>query len=241
VTRRANPFDPYGGQDPREIPAYTPVQAAHYLWVPEATLRSWIGGRSAPAGHTRRRAAPVVSPADPHDGLLSFVNLLELHVLSAIRRHHGVEMKRVRAAIDYLAERYGHRHPLIDEKMETDGKDLFIAKLGQFENVSCSGQLAMRELLDVHLKRIEWNEKGLAVRLFPFTRQRGDLADAPRFLAIDPRVAFGRPVIVGSRVPTSEIVERFRAGESRETLMAEYGRSAEEIEEALRIEFRTAA
>lgn len=241
VNRRSKSFDPYNGQDPREVPAYTAAQAAHYLWLPEATLRSWTRGREYPSGHERRFSQPVVQPADAKTGLLSFVNLLELHVLRAIRRQHGVDMRRVRTAIDYLAEHYGHRHPLIDEKMETDGSHLFIEKLGRLENISKHGQLAMRELMDVHLKRIEWNKKGVAVRLFPFTRLKGDLAVAPRFVAIDPRVAFGRPVINGTRIPTAEIIERFTAGESQESLVHEYGRSAEEIEEAIRCEFRSAA
>lgn len=240
MNRRSKTFDPYSGQDPREIPAYTAAQAAHYLWLPEATLRSWTRGRQYPSGRARRFSQPVVQPADSDTGLLSFVNLLELHVLSAIRRQHGVDMRRVRKAIDYLADRYGHRHPLIDEKMETDGSDLFIQKLGQLENISKDGQLAIRELMELHLKRIEWDERGVAIRLFPFTRPKAHPANAPRFVAIDPRVAFGRPVLEGTRIPTAEIMERFTAGESQESLVQEYGRPAEEIEEAIRCEFRAA-
>ena len=142
---RSKSFDPYNGKDPRDIPAYTAAQAAHYQWVPEGTLRTWTRGREYPSG--KGYSAPVVSPADPAGGILSFVNLLELHVLSAIRRHHGVDMRRVRHAVSYLAERYGHKHPLIDEKMETDGSHLFIQKLGQLENISENGQLAMRAVL----------------------------------------------------------------------------------------------
>ncbi|OFW39422.1 MAG: hypothetical protein A3J29_20655 [Acidobacteria bacterium RIFCSPLOWO2_12_FULL_67_14b] len=239
MNRRPKAFDPYSGKDPREIPAYTPAQAAHYLWVPEGTLRKWTRGREDSSG--KGFSAPVVAPADPDGGLLSFVNLLELHVLSAIRRRHGVDMRRVRRAINYLAERYGHKHPLIDEKMETDGSHLFIEKLGQLENISENGQLAMRAVLDVHLKRIEWNNRGIPVRMFPFTRAGGNLSSAPKSIAIDPRVAFGRPVIAGSRVPTAEIAERFTAGDSHETLVRDYGLRPQDIDEAIRCELRKTA
>ena len=61
-------------------------------------------------------------------------------------------------------------------------------------------------------------------------------------VVIDPRIAFGQPVIAGTGIRTSIIAERFEAGESIEELVAEYGRTAREIEEAIRSEFpRTAA
>lgn len=44
-----------------------------------------------------------------------------------------------------------------------------------------------------------------------------------------------------SRVPTSEIAERFQAGESPSELAEDFGRTEEEIWEAIRCEFPTAA
>lgn len=83
----------------------------------------------------------------------------------------------------------------------------------------------------------------VAVRLFPFTRGRdvGTTLESPRLIAIDPAVAFGRPVIAGSRVPTSEIAERFQAGESPNEIAKDFGRTQEETLEALRCEFPAAA
>ena len=48
-------------------------------------------------------------------------------------------------------------------------------------------------------------------------------------------------VIAGSRVPTSEIAERFQAGESPGELAEDFGRTEDEIWEAIRCEFPTAA
>jgi uncharacterized protein (DUF433 family) len=62
------------------------------------------------------------------------------------------------------------------------------------------------------------------------------MANEPRIIAIDPQVAFGRPVITGSRIPTAEIAERFKAGESLKDLSSDFRRSIEEIEEAVRVE-----
>jgi len=55
-------------------------------------------------------------------------------------------------------------------------------------------------------------------------------------VAIDPAVALGRPVIAGSRVPTVEIFERFIGGESPDEIAADFGRTLEEVHEAIRCE-----
>jgi uncharacterized protein (DUF433 family) len=111
---------------------------------------------------------------------------------------------------------------------------LFINKFGQLINVTQSGQIALRELLKAHLHRVEHDRAGTAARLYPFTRKR-DLLE-PRVVVIDPHVSYGRPVLVGTGIPTAVIAERYKAGESIDDLAEDYGRSRTEIEEAIRCE-----
>ena len=238
MAKHGERWDLYGGRDPREIPIYSTVEAAHYLRIPENTIRNWVLGHSYQTSGGPQRSKPLVPPADPRGHMLSFVNMLELHVLGAIRRQHQVDMKRVRSAVEFLQKRFGSKHPLVDEVMDTDGKSLFVTKYGTLINASQEGQGAMAEILDAHLKRIDRNADGLAVRLFPFTR-RG--IEGPRVVSIDPLVAFGRPVIIGSRITTADIADRFKAGESSADLARDYDRPQEEIEEAIRCELETAA
>jgi uncharacterized protein (DUF433 family) len=181
----------------------------------------------------------LIDVADEPRGLFSFVNLLELHVLGALRQEHSVEMKKIRRAIEWLQGHLKTPHPLIDEEMQTDGTDVFIEKYGSLINASANGQLAMKALLQAHLKRIERDKHGIAIRLFPFTRPVKDASAAekvPRLISIDPAIAFGRPAIAGSRVPTAEIFERFRAGEAIEAIADDFRRTTEEIAEAIRCE-----
>ncbi len=122
--------------------------------------------------------------------------------------------------------------------MFTDGLNVFVRKYGELINASREGQLAMRQVMDAHLKRIDRDIRGI-VRLFPLTRKRvavEQLANEPRIIAIDPLVASGRPVIEGSRIPTVEVAERFKAGESLADLAHDFRRTIAEIEEAVRIE-----
>lgn len=90
--------------DARNRPAYPLAEAARYLKLAPATLRSWIAGRSYPAGGGVRRFSPLIRPAAGPPPLLSFWNLIEAHVLRALRTEHGVSVKDVRTALHY-AER----------------------------------------------------------------------------------------------------------------------------------------
>jgi uncharacterized protein (DUF433 family) len=237
----ANNFDPYGGADPRELPAYGISEAAHYLSIPDNTVRSWVCGRSFPAKGGSRRSQRVIQPADPRALQLSFVNLLELHVLGAIRREHHVQLRNVRSAVKYLETEFESKHPLIDHDMLTNGTDLFTKRLGKLVNLSREGQLAMQEMLGIYLQRIDRDAIGLAVRLYPFTRTPSATSESPRLVVIDPRLAFGRPVIAGTRVPTGDVFERFKAADSLDQLTQEYGRTPEEIFAAIRYEADRAA
>jgi len=212
--------------------------AAHYLALPEATLASWVRGRHYPTSAGQRRSKPLLKLPDPKEPLLSFTNLVEAHVLKAIRRRHGVAMQKVRPALEHLENALGLEHPLAHEQLLTDGVSLFIERFGKLVNLSQAGQLAIRELLAAHLRRIEHDSHGFALRLFPFSR--GEQLDVPRVVVLDPRISFGRPVIDGTSVRTEVIASRLKAGESIQSLASDYGVEAERIEEAIRYELAAA-
>ena len=221
--------------DPREAPAYTISEAAHYLTVPAATIRYWSVGRDA--------NAPLIKVPQHAPTLLSFLNLTELHVLAAIRRKHEVKMPSIRRAIQYLAtnarQAIDKRHPLISRELETDGLDLFTEQYGQLINISQAGQTAMREIISAALRRIDRDPAGIPIKLYPFTRSAMD--EAPAMVVIDPKLSAGRPVIAGTGLATELIAERYKAGESIRELARDYERRNEEIEEAIRCEFQAAA
>jgi uncharacterized protein (DUF433 family) len=109
---------------------------------------------------------------------------------------------------------------------------LFIDKFGQLINITQSGQIALRELLEAHLQRVEHDAAGTVARLYPFTRKH-DLNE-PKVVVIDPHISYGRPVLVGTGIPTAVVAERYKAGESIDELAEDYARSRKEIEEAIR-------
>ena len=218
----------------REMPAYGIVEAAHYLGIPKATLRSWVLGRYYPTGKGKRFFRPIIELADEDQRLLSFENLVEAHVLDAIRRAHGVAFGRVRKAVEYVKNKLRSKHPLAEQKFVTDGVDLFVEAFGQLVNISREGQLAIKDLIETYLRRVERDQIGAPIRLYPFTRERKP--DEPRIVVIDPAISFGRPVLVGTGIATTIIAQRYKAGESIEELVEDYGRSRSDIEEAIRCE-----
>lgn len=246
-------IDVYGGYDPRHIPAYSIFEAARYLVVPVGTLRSWLLGRHYQVRGIKKFFKPLIDLPNPEIRQLSFTNLVEAHVLRVIRLEHRISLQKVRMALDYLEREAKMPHPLVRAEFQTDGVDLFLDTMFQTDeseqvpdstrvliNASQSGQMAIRQALKNYLQRIERDEAGLAARLFPFTRPE-EKEDDPRIVMIDPRISFGRPVLVGTGIPTLILAERYKAGDSIEDLARDYDCDHLLIQEAIRCELQLAA
>lgn len=223
----------------QDMPAYTIADAAAYLGLPVTTVRSWVRGQNYKVGDEVRLYRPLIMPADKAKGLLSFRNLVELHVLSVTRRLHGISMPKMRSTVNYLKKAFNTTHPLADVSLKTDGLNVFVEQLQQQVSASEEGQVSIREIVDQYLERIGRDEHG-NLWLYPFTRATGQM-DQPRIVMIDPRVSFGRPVIANTGVRTSILAERYRAGDSIQMLVEDYGLDRSVIEEAIRCEMRKAA
>jgi hypothetical protein len=89
----------------RDAAAYTLAEAARYLRLPAATLRSWVLGRKYPTAEGGGAFPPLVRPASKRPPLLSFPNLIEAHVLRSLRTEHGVPVKALRSALAYAEKR----------------------------------------------------------------------------------------------------------------------------------------
>lgn len=217
----------YDRIDPRDIPAYTAGEAAHYLGVPKSTMRAWFAGQ--------RGFRAVIRPADPKTLGLSFTNLVEAYVLTAIRRKHQIALPTIRNGLDYLVRKLGAKRPLIEQQFETNGVDLFVVHLGTIINISRDGQTEMADLIRAYLERVERDTKGLPIKLYPFMRNQAP-REQPRSVVIDPRVSFGRPVIAGTGIPTAVLAEQFKAGDTVPVLAKEYGADEEAVWDAIRCE-----
>ncbi len=227
-------IDIYGGQDPRDIPTYTVSTVARYLKIPESTIRSWTRGYNYSVNEGNRKFSPPIEVNQKAPLRLSFTNLIEVHVLRAIRQDHKVNLTSIRTALDHLSKQMGVSHPLARQEFKTDGVDLFVEDYGRLINASKRGQITLKESFNTHLNRIEPDDSGLAIQLYPFTRSHEE--NNPRIVVIDPRIAFGRSTIALTGITTEIIMERFQAGDSQEEIAKDYECEIYQIEEAIRCE-----
>jgi len=219
----------YGGADPRSLPNHSLTEVAAYLRIPRSTLCAWFLGMG--------KLKPILDIAQKAPPALSFFNLVEAHVLNAIRTYH--RLPEIRRALLYIERELGVDRPLIRKTFQTDGVSPFVAHLGRLLNVTQEGQLAMREVLAAYLRRLDFDQDGIAERLYPFTRAgaRGGLElEDPKSVVFDARIAFGRLVVAGTGVPTAAVADRFVAGDTLDDLATDYGIRRELVEEAIRCE-----
>ncbi len=214
-----------------EMPAYSGAVAARYVGIPYQTLRYWMLGRS--------KVPPIAEPANSSPLVLSFANLLECHVLNALRKKYSLHLPKVRSALETLKKVTSDKHPLLSSKFKTDGVSLFVER-GALMNVSQGGQYAIREVLAVYLERIEWQGEDLA-KFYPFVVKAAPCE--PKIISINPAIASGRSVIDGTGISTAVVASRFWAREDPAELAEEYERTEQEILEAIRWEgeYRRAA
>ncbi len=209
-------------QDLRYRPIYPLAEVSRYARVHPATLRMWTHNRGS--GVVILATGPQVAP-------FSFINLIESYVLEGLRRTHRVPMQRIRKAVEWLQQKYGTAHPLAELNLETDGYDLFIRELDVPVNASRRGQGGFPEVLAQYLRRIERDKGRIPVRFYPYT-----YVQAPKAIVMDPAVAYGRPVVAGTRVSSQMIFDRYSGGESLRDIALDYDLDFQLIEEALRCE-----
>ena len=94
----------YENINPLKVGAYGITEVSRYLTIPVATLRSWVQGRLYPTEEGEGFFKPLIQIPDIDEPFLSFQNLVEAHVLRAIR-NRNVSMPNIRTAINYLRDK----------------------------------------------------------------------------------------------------------------------------------------
>jgi uncharacterized protein (DUF433 family)/DNA-binding transcriptional MerR regulator len=214
----------------RNEPAYSIAEASRHLRLSPATLRSWVLGRPYPTARRLSLFEPVLKLAKKDPATLSFSNLIEAHVLRSLRTEHGVPLGAVRKALACAQRELKIDQLLLREELCTAGGELFLDRYGELMNLSASGQLAMRKVFEVHLKRVEWDKLRFPVRLYPFLVSES--ADA-KSIVIDPQISFGRPVVSKAFISTRSIVDRIEAGEKGEHVARDYDLTPDGVEAAV--------
>jgi uncharacterized protein (DUF433 family) len=212
---------------------YLLPDAARILRLPASKLRTWVSGRLVdelryfPAGEFATQG----EGADRHFG---FHSLIEIFTIAKLRER-GIPMKAVRQARIELMERYNSPHPFALEGLMTSGRTL-IKSLDEdtLLELGTTGQTAFSKLIERFCASLDFDqESALASRYFPLGRQQP--------IVVDPRHAFGRPVIKGTNLTTEAIMSLLRGGEAVENIAESYQIDTEAVMAARAFEQQKAA
>jgi len=161
---------------------------------------------------------------------------VEAHILRAAVECH-VSLKQVKRGLAYLKSEYPKQpRPLLTFDFYTEGKYLLVGgMLGSRQknrealvNASKSGQLEMTPIIEELLSLIGRDSDQMPETLFP--------KEGRHIVSITSGIVSGRPVIEGTRIPTSIVAQRILAGEKPEELAKDYKLPLEKIEAAIKYE-----
>lgn len=214
----------YGGLQPGDVPLYTIAAAARTLALPASTVRWWAFGRAADGYQ------PVVDADSP--GLLTFNHLVELHVVKALTRGRGIPLQAVRRAVEYAATEMKVNRVLLSRDLFTFGDKLLFRQLGEIVDISRSGQLALEQIVETFMHRIERFDDGLPSKLHPsFTSEQQ--VDNSYPVSMSPLIAFGEPTLAGTGIKTAVVTARVDSGETPDEIAEDYGVRIELVMNAL--------
>jgi uncharacterized protein (DUF433 family) len=221
--------------DPRVARAiFTLRETAGYLGIPKSTVQWWA---RPPDGK-----APLITcfPRHGRQATVPFIGFAEAYVLSAFWRA-GVPLQRIRPAVEGLSSTIGIDHALASKRLYTDGAEVLYDYAVKREESELFELVVVRtqqhqfsELVRDYLKRIHYPGDGWASSVHLPTYGTAEVI-------VDPKVAFGLPLVAHGGARVEDLVDRFQAGDGVAEIADDFGVPAEEVEDVIRVATRTAA
>jgi uncharacterized protein (DUF433 family) len=184
-----------------------------------STLRYWIHKK----GIVRSIPAQVQGEAT-----LPFVALAEIEFVSGLRRA-GLTLRAVTEGVHALKQGLGKDY-LIRDRLAHDGEDILVnlaADDPEWERAR-DRQTGIPGVIELGLKTIAFDAAGVPERVTLSTYAGADVI-------IDPRFAFGQPVVEGRGVRVEDIAQLFFAGEPISVVSGEFGVAATIVEAIVRV------
>jgi uncharacterized protein (DUF433 family) len=210
---------------------YTVVEAARLLHERPATVRRWA------FGYERRGKSypPVIKTTLPeidNQRALTFLELVELMFVRGFLKS-GANWRLVKDAALFAARTYRTDHPFAMRKWFADPNGIYalLEERGGGETLvqaAGHGQVAMRAALALYLDQLDFNVDQIATRWFPVGKATP--------VVVDPRRAFGAPVVEGTAIQTATLAAQAAAGQSVEEIAWWYEIEVHRVDAALRFE-----
>jgi len=219
---------------------YSIPEAARLTTVSQGRIRRWVAGYAFRVGERERFSEPVWQSDLPRlNGsiALSFLDLLEVRFINALREA-GIGWRNIRLAVLQAQELMETKHPFTTKAFKTDGKTIFaeiLRKTGEKELLDLvKRQYAFRRVISPSLYAgIEFASGKNAVRWWPM--------GTGRRVVIDPKRAFGQPIVSKMGVPTAVLKEAYDVEDSVQRVAKWFGVDVGSVRDAIRFEERLAA
>ena len=214
---------------------YTLPDAAKLLRIDLQLLRRWVAGY--PASVSTQQVSglgPIRSRGAARSRHFGFLTLIEIFTAYQLRRR-GFSIQRLRRFRKELSERFKTEFPFALQGLLSSRTEL-LKEMGNCAllQLGTGGQTAFEDVIRPFCEKIDFDSASkLAARFFPAGRERS--------IVVDPRHAFGQPVIIGTNLTTEAIALRLRAGETESDLADDFGLSEQQIKEVGEFELALAA
>jgi uncharacterized protein (DUF433 family) len=215
------------------IGLYTIPMVARLLGEKPRIVRSWL------EGYPNSEATPIIVRQLPPIGGKAVYGFLDL-VEAKFVKHFcdlGLSPQSIRRVAVKLRAKHHEDHPFAtNRRFRTDGKKIFLEVVETDEERRVldiiTDNFVMGPVIDKSLFDTILYADDLAFRWRPFTW-------APRVI-LDPKVAFGRPVVEGAWVTTEAIYRSYVAEPIESDTADEFGIDLDAVKQAIALERRLA-
>lgn len=213
-----------------ETGIYSVSEAAELVGASERQVRGWL------VGYADRAPPLLTNELGWLQGrlALSFTNLMELRFV-AFFANAGLRLPYIRSIMDEVRTTVAHPHPFATNIVfKTDGKKI-VAEIGKKRGIPDIYDLKSRnyELQPIVLASLQddvlFDPNGDAAAWRPRPKI------APNVI-VHPKIAFGRPVLRRSHIPTRSIADAVRAEGSQSVVAELYEIPAKQVAEAVKFE-----
>lgn len=217
--------------DPLFAGFYSTSDAARLLNIPGGKARAWLNGWASST------ASAVIDRDFPATPTVSFLDLMELRFIEFFRRQ-DVSMHTLRRSAAKARQDWDTKHPFALSKAHylTDRREIF-AQIAEEEGDEttwnlATGQIEMWEVIEGAIaKGIVFDAVSNLAKLW-----KPKESDFPS-VVLDPRRAFGRPIVAEGGVPTSTLYRHWKAERGDKARVARwFDVSEEEVAEAVEFE-----
>ncbi len=209
---------------------YGVSEVARLIGQSHQAVRGWVNG------YSNSSSGPMLDRDFPDTNSISFLDLIELRFISYFRKY-GVGMSTIRVAAQNARSEWRVSHPLALSKVRyfTDRKSIFAQAADQVHDQITWNLVSHQQEL--------WETIEQSVENGIIFDQATSLASAwvplpERFpdVVLNPNIAFGKPVVDGTGIPTSVLFHRWQVERSIERVAYWFEVDAQKVKVAVDFE-----